>query len=146
MEEIYRLTQKRKKEIITKISKFLKDKKNISFAYIFGSFNEKGNFPFRDIDVAVYLKPLTLKKEEVFDYETDLAIELSKIIKFPADRIDIKVLNFTSLLFQSSIFSKGLLLFFKDEEFLVRLIEKASMESVLNYEFIKRSLLELVSE
>lgn len=144
MKETYKLSLKRKREIIRKTSMFLLARDNISFAYIFGSFGEKGNLPFRDIDIAIYLEPLTLKQNKAFDYETNLALELSRLIKLPADKIDIKILNFTPSSFQSNVFATGLLLFFRNEKLLTELIEKKSFESISNYEFIKESLLELV--
>jgi hypothetical protein len=74
-----------------------------------------------------------------------LAVQLSKIISLPVEVIDIKVLNFTSKKFQNCIFSRGLLLFAKDLDFLCSLIEETSHESIINYEFSKESLIELMT-
>lgn len=138
------MPQRQKKKIIQKISLFLQKQKEISFAYLFGSFLEKNSVTFRDIDIGIFLEPLRVDQDKIFDYETHLAIQLSKPIPFPADRLDIKVLNFTSKTFQNNIFSRGLLLFAKDADLLASLIEETSYEAMLNYEFSKQSLIELL--
>jgi len=145
MIEFYHLPEERKKEVIQKVSSFLEEKKEISFAYIFGSFLEENPITFRDIDIGIFLEPLAVRKEEIFDYESNLAVQLSKIISLPVEVIDIKVLNFTSKKFQNCIFSRGLLLFAKDLDFLCSLIEETSHESIINYEFSKESLIELMT-
>lgn len=145
MREFYQLSQKEKERIIQKISLFLQEQKEVSFAFIFGSFLEEKPIAFRDIDIGIFLKPLTIEEDQVFDYETNLAIQLSKLISFPADRLDIKVLNFTSKMFQNSIFSRGFLLFARDLNLLTSLIEESSSEAIINYEFSKQSLLELLT-
>lgn len=145
MKEFYRLLEKEKIKITKKTSSFLKKKKEISFAFIFGSFLEKREISFRDIDIGIFLEPLIVKKENIFNYETNLAIKISKLISFPTDLIDIKVLNFTSKIFQNNVFSRGLLLFAKNPDLLTSLIEEASRESIINYEVSKQSLLELLA-
>ncbi|MEW5908127.1 MAG: nucleotidyltransferase domain-containing protein [Patescibacteria group bacterium] len=145
MREFYQISQKEKEKIIQKISLFLEKEKEISFAYLFGSFLEEKPVTFRDIDIGVFLDPLLVTKDASFDYETNLAIQLSKLISFPADHLDIKVLNFTSKIFQNNIFSHGLLLFAKNSDLLTSFIEETSSEAIINYEFSKQSLLELLT-
>lgn len=145
MKEFYQISQKEKERIIQKSSLFLQKQKEISFAFIFGSFLEEKPVTFRDIDIGIFLKPLTIDQDKTFDYETSLAIQLSKLISFPADRLDIRILNFTSKMFQNSIFSRGFLLFARDLNLLTSLIEESSSEAIINYEFSKQSLLELLT-
>lgn len=145
MKEFYQISQKEKERIIQKISLFLQKQKEISFAFIFGSFLEEEPITFRDIDIGIFLKPLTIDQDKTFDYETNLVIQLSKLISFPADRLDIRILNFTSKMFQNSIFSRGFLLFARDLNLLTSLIEESSSEAIINYEFSKQSLLELLT-
>ena len=145
MKEFYRLTKQEKEEMTDKIRQFLEKREEISFAYIFGSFLEPEHISFRDIDVAVFLSKPTIKKEEVFNYETKLSIELGQFINFSFDKIDIKVLNFAPESFQNNIFSRGNLLFAKNSNLLVLLIEKTSQEAVANYNFSMQSFKELIS-
>ena len=145
MKEFYRLTKQEKEEMTDKIRQFLEKREEISFAYIFGSFLEPEHISFRDIDVAVFLSKPTIKKEEVFNYETKLSIELGRFIDFSFAKIDIKVLNFAPVSFQNNVFSRGNLLFAKDSNLLVSLIEKTSQEAVANYNFSMQSFKELIS-
>lgn len=145
MKELYKMKEDEKEQIINAIAGFLKKRKRISFVYFFGSFLEKESIEFRDIDIAIYLSPLKIKEDESFDYETHLAIELSRALHFLADLIDIKILNFVSKTFQNNVFSRGRLIFAKNEDLLANLIEESSQEAVENYEFCKQSLFELIS-
>ncbi len=145
MKELYQIKENEKGQIVDAIADFLKKQKEISFVYFYGSFLEKEPIGFRDIDIAIYLNPLRIKKNESFDYESHLAIELSRVLLFPADLIDIKILNFASKIFQNNVFSRGRLIFARDLDLLVNLIEESSQEAVDNYEFCKQSLFELIS-
>lgn len=145
MKEIYRKTEKEKKEIKRRVSLFLKKQKEISFAYFFGSFLEKKPIGFRDIDIGIFLNPLTIKESQPFDYENNLAIQLSKLICFPADHLDIKILNFAPKSLQNNIFSRGELIFAQDLDLLSSIIEDISREAIANYEFSKQSLYELIA-
>lgn len=145
MKEIYQKIEKEKKEIKRKITLFLKKQKEISFAYFFGSFLEKEPIGFRDIDIGIFLNPLTVSESESFNYETKLALQISKLICFPADHLDIKILNFTPRVFQNSIFSRGELIFARDLDLLISVIEDISREAIANYEFSKQSLYELIT-
>lgn len=145
MKEFYQFTKQEKNILTQKISQFLEKREEISFAYIFGSFLEPENISFRDIDVAVFLSEPTIKKEKIFNYETNLSIELGKFINFSFDKIDIKVFNFAPVSFQNNVFSRGNLLFAKNNNLLASLIEKTSQEAVANYDFSMQSFKELIS-
>lgn len=145
MKEFYRFTKQEKEILTQKISQFLEKREEISFAYIFGSFLEPENISFRDIDVAVFLFEPAIKKEKIFDYETELSMELGKFINFSFDKIDIKVFNFAPISFQNNVFSRGNLLFAKNNNLLASLIEKTSQEAVANYDFSMQSFKELIS-
>ena len=82
-----------KKEIIQIIRKKLSQKKEIIFAYIYGSFVEGASF--RDIDVAIYVNPLMIK--DFLDYSVKLSFELERAI--PAYVFDVRVINNTNFNF-----------------------------------------------
>ena len=82
-----------KKEIIQIIRKKLSQKKEIIFAYIYGSFVEGASF--RDIDVAIYVNPLMIKN--FLDYSIKLSFELERAI--PAYVFDVRVINNTNFNF-----------------------------------------------
>jgi len=93
-----------KKEIIDELTRLLREREEIIFAYLHGSFL---THDFRDIDIAVYLK-----KDEGVLYEIELGVELEKILKFP---VDVRVLNSAPLTFKFKVIKDGLLLFSRDE-------------------------------
>jgi len=102
--KIHTLNDIQKKEIIDELTRLLREREEIIFAYLHGSFL---THDFRDIDIAIYLK----KDEDVL-YEVELGVELEKILKFP---VDVRVLNSAPLTFKFKVIKDGLLLFSRDE-------------------------------
>lgn len=123
----------------------MRARKEVIFAYIYGSFLEPQPITFRDVDIGVYVKSEAISKGNAFDYETELVEGLNKVIDLPFDIIDVRVLNFAPSRFQNNVFSRGKLLFCKDEKLLTDLIEETSLEAVANEHIVKQSLRELVS-
>lgn len=112
----------------------LKSFNEISFAYIFGSFN-RGYF--KDIDVSAYC---FIEKEKVFDFEIDISLKIEKEIKIP---VDFKVLNFAPIGFQYSVIKEGVLIFEKDKEFHLDYLENLGMNYMDYFEFSRQYLSEL---
>jgi predicted nucleotidyltransferase len=140
MKEFYSFKKKKREEIIEKIKKTLLKDKNVIFAYIFGSF--LGSASFRDIDVGIYLK--NISSDNILNYESNLSKNIAKVCKIPFDLIDVKVLNFAPNSFLNSVFKFGKLLFSKDRELTSNLIEKTSLEAIINESISYQSLRELI--
>jgi predicted nucleotidyltransferase len=76
------------KQTLTKsIETLLAARREILFAYLFGSFIEDGHF--RDIDVGIYVDETDDTVTDIF-YEVDLSSQVEEIVKFP---VDIVILN-----------------------------------------------------
>ncbi len=136
MEKFYNLGIDKKKEIRENIKKILINIKEISFAYIFGSFNK--NYSFKDIDIASYS---LIKKKDVFEFELQNSLNIEKEIKIP---IDFKVLNFSPIGFQITVIQEGDLLFEKDRNLRLNYIENLGKIYMDYFEFSKKYLKELV--
>ena len=98
-----------REEITNKIREFLSIKKEILFAYLYGSFIEIENF--RDIDIGIYLDEKIADKIDPIDYEISLSLMLEKELRIP---VDVKIINFAPLSFKYHVTS-GKLLFSKNE-------------------------------
>jgi predicted nucleotidyltransferase len=98
-----------KKALREKIKAFLEGRKEIFFAYLFGSFLEEDYF--RDIDVGIYVDETEPVTRDTF-YDIVLSTEIESFAKFP---VDIIVLNreSSSMVFNAS---KGELLKNTDDE------------------------------
>ncbi len=73
-----KMKKKQKMEILKKIVSMIKDKEEVLFAYVFGSFARKEEFS--DIDIAVYVKGnADIKKEFALENE------MEEILKIPVD-------------------------------------------------------------
>lgn len=102
-----------KNEIQKKIEEYLSKRREIVFAYIFGSFAE--NKVFNDIDIGIYVDG----KIRLF-YDIEISRDLERILSVPADII---ILNKASSMLIHRI-SKGTLIkdadFIKREDFLAK--------------------------
>ncbi|MDI6735512.1 MAG: nucleotidyltransferase domain-containing protein [bacterium] len=97
-------------EIVSKLSKIILQKSDITFAYIHGSFLTQERF--NDIDIALYVKEKVMDKINVVDFEIDLSLEIEEVLKIP---VDVRILNSAPLSFKYQT-SAGYLLFSLDEE------------------------------
>jgi len=138
--EFYILSKKERKKIIEKIKKQLLKRKEIIFAYLYGSFLEDPCF--RDIDIGIYLNEKMIKPAKFFRYQLKIGGKLEIPVKY---LIDIRILNEAPPSFLASIFSKGKLLFSRDDFFLTDLIEKVSAEEIASEPFSIQAFRELVS-
>ena len=113
--EYYRLNIEEKERLLKSLVGRLENMEGVVFAYVYGSFIEMD--AFRDVDVAVWIE----NPGDAFSYEVDLSARLEADLKKP---IDIHVLNRSPLPFRQEIFTGGRLLFSKDEERRIRLIDE----------------------
>lgn len=104
----------------------LESRREILFAYLHGSFLDQG-LPYHDIDVAVYVDPEWATGQDLFEYEMALSVELTLALH---TTIDVHVLNHAPLGFQHSVLSRGEVLFSRDDERLVDLIERVGLEYI----------------
>ncbi len=90
------LNRKEKDILIEKISDFLKTKKYILFAYIFGSFIIEDSFS--DIDIGIFIKNKNFKSP--LEVELKLEREIENIAHVP---VDVRIINHAPLSFIYSI-------------------------------------------
>ncbi len=119
-QKIFSLNQKQRVQLIKALKDALRDREEIEFAYLYGSF--VNSFPFHDIDLGIYVKGI--REEESTPYGLAMSREFSKKVKIP---IDVRVLNFAPVLFLYHVI-RGLLIFERNEEVRVQVVEKTVQE------------------
>jgi predicted nucleotidyltransferase len=112
----------------------LEARPEIIFAYLHGSFTE--GLPFRDVDVAVYLDSALATATDIFDYEMNLSVKLTRALRF---LVDVHVLNDAPLGFQHSVL-QGEALLVRDEDELTDFIERVSLE-YMDFAYLGRQYL-----
>ncbi len=120
-------------EVLSRLRGLLEPKEEIIFAYLHGSFAE--GLPYNDIDLAVYVD--RARVEDLFDYEMDLSVELTRALRFP---VDVRVLNDAPLGFKHSVL-QGEPILVRDEEFLADFIEHVARE-YMDFAYLGRMYLE----
>ncbi len=106
----------------------LKNKEEIIFAYVHGSFLEND---FRDIDIAVYLKPI----KKYLKYELYVEREIEDIVGYP---VDVRFLNNAPLSFRFNVIKNGFLLFSKNEQ-ISSDYESLSMNEYYDFNYFMKS-------
>lgn len=102
-----------KAQIVNAIQHILAEKKEILFAYIFGSFVDRETY--RDIDVALYLKdPQGI---DTLWFELALEEELEEKIRLP---FDVRVINDAPLGFVYHVLAQKILVLDRDTELRAR--------------------------
>ncbi len=117
MVRTFELSREERSRVLERISKQLSRNREILFAYAYGSFLE--DCPFRDLDLAVFLRPKRLLIQP-FRYEDALAAALTRQLKlsFP---IDARILNSAPVSFRYRVL-QGRLLFEKDPEARIEIV------------------------
>jgi predicted nucleotidyltransferase len=122
------------------LARDLDARREILLALLHGSF-ARGE-AFRDVDVAVWLDPARLSKDERFRFALDLSVELRLTLGYP---VDVRVLNEATLGFRYHALA-GSPLVVRDEELLAELRARTWDEYIDFQPFARRYLREALSE
>lgn len=95
------------------IIELLEKEHDVLFAYLFGSYAKGTQHKKSDIDIAIYLKDVSLLKKDPL-YPSRLAIKIEKALG--KKLVDVRVLNDSTLRFRNQVIRYGKLLCSKDEK------------------------------
>ena len=95
------------------IIKELENESNILFAYLFGSYAKGTQNEKSDIDIAVYLIDEKILEKEPL-YPSRIAIRIEN--RFDNKKVDVRILNGSTLRFRNQVLMHGKLLHSKDEK------------------------------
>lgn len=132
--KVYNLSPKERRLVLQYLYDFFNNRKDVMFAYVYGSFAE--DIPFSDIDVGVYVSGIL--EEEATLYTLNLGQMLEKDVWFP---IDLRVLNFAPVSFLYFVI-KGRLVYERDEDLRVRVAEHVILKYLDLKPMIKRGIKE----
>lgn len=111
----HRLPSDQKVRLVEELSSRLKEIRDVVFAYVYGGFVDRELF--RDVDVAVWIRSV----DEAFYYTVDFCAQLEVEMGVP---VDLQVLNEAPLPFKHHVFMRGKLLFSKDENLRVKVVDR----------------------
>jgi len=115
----YDLPAEERERVLGEIRRRLEEEGDVVFAYAHGGFVERRFF--RDVDVAVWLRD----PSRAFYYAVELSARLEAEVKLP---VDLQVLNEAPLPFRFHVFTRGRLLFSRDEGLRSRLVDETVRE------------------
>lgn len=121
-------------KLIPEAKIYLRNRKDVLFAYLFGSFAAETPSPLSDVDIAVYLtgKKFSEKRLQILG-------ELSYIFK--TDEIDLVILNTASLTLSMKILQKKKILA-DNAPFSRHIYESITMRSYFDFSKIESRILE----
>lgn len=129
----FHLSRQEKEAILFALCKGLGRWGQISFAYGHGSFFKEG--PFRDVDVAVYLRPpLSHPLELELALESELAGEIRPVL------VDVRLLNRAPVSFRYRVIKEGRPLVVRDEVAMADFVE-ATIRDYLDFSPFRREYL-----
>jgi len=114
-----RLSAEQKLRLLERLTERLEGVRELLFAYVHGSFMERDSV--RDLDVAIWIGD----PDRAFYYTVDFSAELEVEMRFP---LDVQVLNQAPLPFRHYVFTRGRLLFSRDENLRVRLVDEVTRQ------------------
>ena len=113
----YQIPKQEREAIKHQIAANLQKRPEILFAFIHGSFLTDRRF--RDIDIALFLKPISVSS---LRYELEIEAQMTRLVKnIPSE---IRLLNQAPLAFRYAVIKQGELLFSKKDEVKSNFIEK----------------------
>jgi hypothetical protein len=115
------------------LQRFLAEQKNVTLAYLFGSYAKGTEGPLSDIDVAVFLNN-KLSKRERQKLQLHLISEISSILK--TDNLDLVVMNGSPVELNYEIIKHGRILCIRDQG------EKVDIESEILSRYLDRKYYE----
>ncbi|MDF1558287.1 MAG: nucleotidyltransferase domain-containing protein [ANME-2 cluster archaeon] len=121
MGNTYNLSTEQKEDVKKKLADILSFHEDVIFAYLLGSFLEKGSF--HDVDMAVYTAK-EIGKEDVLDYEISLSLELARAVNLA---VDVKVIGYSSPGFNYEVI-RGEVVFCRDDDTRFEFVEKVWAE------------------
>lgn len=113
---IFYLARGEKRQRVEELKIALREREEIAFAYLYGSFEE--DLPFHDVDVGVYAEGI--RPGEATSYSLRLAEELSARLRLP---VDVRVLNYAPVTFRYHVF-RGELIGEKNEPLRAQIMER----------------------
>jgi len=117
----YEISLEEKRRIVEKLRKILGERKEILLVAIYGSFLK--DYPFRDIDIALYIRP----GMDPLDYKFMLEKKLSIEIGYP---VDVKVLNNAPAWFILEVFENGEILL--DRSGIAEKVYKRALDEIIS--------------
>ena len=121
--------------IISVTSKYLSERVDITFAYLFGSYAKDKQTHLSDIDIAVYMK----EDNHAFDKKLEILRDLSKILK--TDDIDLVILNKAPISLLTKILVNKAILIDKDPP-VRHAFESLNMRMGFDFSFLENRILE----
>ena len=114
-----RLSAEQKLKLLERLRERFEGVSGVVFAYVYGSFVERDSF--RDLDVGVWIRSVG----DAFYYTVDFSAKLEVEMGVP---VDVQVLNEAPLPFKHYVFTRGRLLFSKDENLRLRLVDEVARQ------------------
>ncbi len=107
------MTAIRKEQVKSKLLPFISKRKEVLFAYLFGSVAKESASRLSDIDIAVYLDPSQITQVNGYGYKSELLVDLQNVLK---GKVDLVILNEASTVLKFQVLKNGTLIYCVSED------------------------------
>lgn len=121
-------------KLMPQVEAYLASRKDILFAYLFGSYARASYGPFSDVDIAVYVAG-----DRRAEKKLDILGDLNKILK--TDDLDLVILNDAPLVLRMSILKSSRLLS-ENSPFIRHSFESITTRSYFDFAPVEKAILE----
>jgi len=127
------------KSIEKTITKYLRGKGEILFAYIFGSLAKKTSNRLSDIDIAIYIDDKKIDNSKFrYGYQAEVMTDLIGLLK--TRKVDLVILNSTPPLLKHRVIYFGELIYSIDEKERIR-FQVDTINRYIDYKMLQRKTL-----
>ena len=124
--------------IIPELKSYFIKRKEIIFAYIFGSLVKKTANKLSDIDIAIFInKEDVNEKDYRYGYQAEILTDLMQELK--TDKVDLVILNSAGILIKHRVIYFGKLIYCTDEKERVK-FQVETINKYMDYKMLKRKI------
>lgn len=124
--------------IIPELKSYFIKRKEIIFAYIFGSLVKKTANKLSDIDIAIFInKEDVNEKDYRYGYQAEILTDLMQELK--TDKVDLVILNSAGILIKHRVIYFGKLIYCTDEKERVK-FQVETINKYMDYKMLRRKI------
>ncbi len=103
-----------KTQIKQKVSRFLRTRPEVKFAYLFGSVARNEDNRLSDVDIAIFIDPSFNQEFFPYGYKAKIITDLMQVLK--TNDIDLVILNESPCLLRHRVIRDGIVIYARNDE------------------------------
>lgn len=124
--------------IIPELKSYFKKRKEVIFAYIFGSLVQKTANKLSDIDIAIFINKEEINEKDYrYGYQAEILTDLMQELK--TDKVDLVILNSAGILIKHRVIYFGKLIYCANDRERIR-FQVETVNKYMDYKMLRRKI------